>query len=265
MINITDLHVIFNRHEALETHALRGINLAINSGEFVTVIGSNGAGKSTLLGAIAGDNATSQGKIHIDNVNVTRWPPYARARYVARVFQDPMMGTCANLTVEENLSMAMMRGRQRRLKQAINPSRRHLFSQRLAELGLGLENRLQDLVGQLSGGQRQALSLIMATLSDSQILLLDEHTAALDPRMVGFVTALTQRIYETYHLTILMVTHSMQAALHNGSRTLMLHQGNLILDISGKERNKMTVSDLLALFAKAAKQETDDDRLLLSA
>lgn len=264
MIRVDNLHVVFNPGDILETRALRGVNMNIAAGEFVTVIGSNGAGKSTLLGALAGDVSPNVGAVYIDDADVSDMPTHRRAAFVARVFQDPLAGTCAHLTIEENLSLAASRGKRRGLGFAVTDGKRELFRRRLRTLEMGLENRLQDQVGKLSGGQRQALSLIMATFADSRLLLLDEHTAALDPRMAEFVLTLTRRVYAEYQLTVLMVTHSMQSALNLGERTIMLHEGRIIRDLAGDERRHAGVADLLRLFSQAAGGAADDDRLLLS-
>ncbi|MGU9952087.1 MAG: ABC transporter ATP-binding protein [Gammaproteobacteria bacterium WSBS_2016_MAG_OTU1] len=264
MISARDITMVFHAGDVLETTALRGINLDIAAGEFVTVIGSNGAGKSTLLNILAGDITPTSGDIFIENEKTTSQAAHERARQVARVFQDPLAGTCAYLTIEENMSLALSRGTRRSLRYAVSADRRQFFAQRLQLLGLNLENRLSETAGQLSGGQRQALSLVMAALSDSRILLLDEHTAALDPRMAEFVLELTRRLSEEYSPAILMVTHSMKSALSCGTRTIMLHQGKVALDVGGEERNGMQVQDLLNLFAKNCGQEVDGDRMLLA-
>jgi len=264
MIRLTDLHVTFNRGTAMETKALRGVTLNIKKGDFVCVIGGNGAGKSTLLNALCGDAIPEKGKISIDDQDVTSLPSWKRASYVARVFQDPMAGTCANLTIEENMALAMGRGDRRTLKLALNKVMREKFRSQLSRLKLGLENRLQDPIGLLSGGQRQAVSLIMAVLKPMKILALDEHTAALDPKIAAFILELTREIVEENNLTALMVTHSMHQALELGNRTLMLHEGRVVFDVKGKEREGLKVSDLLELFHKASGLELDDDSLLLS-
>ena len=264
MISLSDAEAVFNPGTALENRALRGADLEVASGEFVTVIGSNGAGKSTLLGVISGDVRLRRGRILVDGEDVTRVPAHRRAGRVARVFQDPLAGTCAQLTVEENMALALGRGNHRGWRMAVNRAKRELFCERLRGLGLGLEDRLGDLVGLLSGGQRQAVSLMMATLAPSRILLLDEHTAALDPRMADFVLDLTRRVCSEFHLATLMVTHSMKDALSCGDRTLMLHQGEIVFNVVEPERAKMTAADLLRLFAQARKgEEVDDDKLLL--
>lgn len=264
MITAKDIHVTFGVGTPLEKHALRGIDLAIPEGQFVTVIGSNGAGKSTFLGALAGDVIADRGSISIDGIDVTSWQTPRRAGLVARVFQDPMAGSCASLTIEENMALAAARGRHRGLGLALRGDRRAQFRERIAELGLGLEKRLGDRMGLLSGGQRQAVSLLMATLAGSKILLLDEHTAALDPATADFVLKLTRRIVTEHRLTTLMVTHSMRQALDYGNRTVMLHEGRVVLDVSGEERAGLDVPDLLALFARQrGGEQVSDDSLLI--
>jgi len=263
MIGIERLDVTFGRGTVLETRALRGIDLAIPAGQFVTVIGSNGAGKSTLLNVIIGAVRPETGRIEVDGQEVTGWPAATRARLMARVFQDPMAGSCESLTIEENLALAAARGRRRGLGSALDATVRAQLRDSLAELGLGLEDRLGDRMGLLSGGQRQAVSLLMATLAPMQILLLDEHTAALDPRTAEFVLDLTRRIVTEHGLTTLMVTHSMRQALACGSRTIMLHEGQICFDLEGEARAGLDVSDLIALFAEVRGQKLDDDTLLL--
>jgi putative ABC transport system ATP-binding protein len=263
MITAKNLHVTFGRGTPLEKHALRGVDLAIPSGQFVTVIGSNGAGKSTVLGALAGDVIPERGTVAIDGTDVTRWNTPRRAGLVARVFQDPMAGTCATLSIEENMALAAARGRRRGLGAAVGTRQRAGFAERIAELGLGLENRLKDQMGLLSGGQRQAVSLLMATLAGSRILLLDEHTAALDPSTADFVLDLTRRIVVEHGLTTLMVTHSMRHALDYGDRTIMLHECQVVLDVGGQERAGLDVPDLLAMFSRVRGQQLADDALLI--
>ena len=264
MIAVSDLHVVFGAGTPLEKQALRGVDLKIEEGEFVSVIGSNGAGKSTLLNAIAGDFTPSKGRIEIANRDVTRWQTARRAELVARVFQDPLAGSCADLTIEENMALAAARGSLRALGPALTPTRRRTFRERVAELGLGLENRLQDKMALLSGGQRQATALLMATLAPCSVLLLDEHTAALDPGMAEFVLDLTTKIVAEEKRTTMMVTHSMGQALSVGTRTIMLHEGRLLLDVSGEERAKLTIEDLLAKFRSIrGGKAIDDDKLLI--
>ncbi|MGI9338727.1 MAG: ABC transporter ATP-binding protein [Gammaproteobacteria bacterium] len=262
MIVFDNIGVIFNRGTALETAALRGINLTVAAGDFITVIGSNGAGKSTLLSVLAGEAEAAKGGIRIDGKSTSKMAAHKLAAKVARVFQNPTSGTCAELTIEENLALAAARGKSRGWKLALTTKNREHFRARLAKLELGLENRLREPVGSLSGGQRQALSLVMATLAPSRILLLDEHTAALDPKMAEFVLTQTRRAAKDYDLTMLMVTHSMKAALSCGNRTLMLHQGKIVLDIAGEERARTTPETLLHQFTKSAADH--EDRLMLS-
>ncbi len=263
MIQAEDLHVMFNRGTPLENHALKGVSLDIPRGQFVTVIGSNGAGKSTLLNALAGEVSCSSGFIHLDTIDITPWPVHRRAPLIARVFQDPLMGTCENLTIEENLALAFNRTRRRGLGKAAKAAYREQFCDRLATLQLGLENRLTDKIGLLSGGQRQAVSLLMASLQPMKLLLLDEHTAALDPKTAQFILELTEKIVAEQQLTALMVTHSMKQALSVGDRTIMLHQGKIALDVDGDVRSKMSTQDLLDQFHKNHREVVEDDALLL--
>ena len=263
MLSALALEITFNPGTPIENRALRGLSLDIPSGQFVTVIGSNGAGKSTFLNAVSGDLGIDKGQILIDGEDVTRQPVWTRAQKVARVFQDPMAGTCEDLSIEENMALAQRRGAFRGLGWAVKNSQREVFRERLATLGLGLENRLSDRIGLLSGGQRQAVSLLMASLQPSRILLLDEHTAALDPRTADFVLQLTARIVAEAQLTTMMVTHSMRQALDVGERTVMLHQGQVVLDVSGEQRRRMDVADLLQMFEKVRGEKLADDALLL--
>ncbi|WP_421723089.1 ABC transporter ATP-binding protein [Bauldia sp.] len=263
MIRVEDLAVTFAKGSPLEKMALAGVSLMMEPGEFVTVIGSNGAGKSTLLNAIAGDFPPTRGRIVIGDVDVSRQPTAKRSSRVARVFQDPLAGSCGDLTIEENLAIAAARGTRRGLSSALTVDRRALFRDRLAALGLGLEGRLRDRMAMLSGGQRQALALVMATLADSNVLLLDEHTAALDPGMAEFVLRLTAKTVTEHHLTTLMVTHSMRQALDLGTRTIMLHEGRIILDVGGDERKGLGVEDLVEMFRRQRGETLDEDELLL--
>ncbi len=263
MFNAKSLHITFNQGTPIENKVLRGIDLDIPEGQFVTVIGSNGAGKSTLLNAISGDVKLDRGGILLDGISVTKMHSWQRAAWVSRVFQDPMAGTCEGLTIEENLALASSRGEKRGLKAALNKNKRAYFRERLTTLGLGLENRLSDRMGLLSGGQRQAISLLMAAIKPSRILLLDEHTAALDPKTAAFVLKLTNQIVKEANLTTMMVTHSMRQALDYGDRTIMLHQGRVILDVHGEERAALDVPHLLQLFEKTRGEVIDDDKLLL--
>jgi putative ABC transport system ATP-binding protein len=265
MISLQSLNVTFNAGTPIENHVLRGLTLAITQGQFVSVIGSNGAGKSTMLNAISGDLLVDAGSVQIDDKDVTRLPAWKRASWVARVFQDPMAGTCESLTILENMALATGRGERRiPFRPAVKNSMLELFRDKLRLLNLGLENRLNDRIGLLSGGQRQAVSLVMASLRPSNILLLDEHTAALDPKTAAFVLDLTEKIVGEAQLTTMMVTHSMRQALDHGSRTVMLHQGKVILDVSGEQRARMGVEDLLHAFERTRGEQIDDDKLLLS-
>jgi len=264
MLRAQKLEMTFNPGTPIENRVLRGLDLEIPSGQFVTVIGSNGAGKSTFLNAVSGDLIVDGGSIQIDSADVTRLPASRRAGLVARVFQDPMAGTCESLTIEENMALAFKRGERRGFGFSITRGLREQFREKLAILKLGLENRLADRIGLLSGGQRQAVSLLMASLKPSRILLLDEHTAALDPKTAAFVLELTARIVESARLTAMMVTHSMRQALDYGSRTVMLHEGRVILDVSGPARKGMSVEDLLHMFEKTRGEKLDDDKLLLA-
>lgn len=265
MISCENLHVTFNHGLATEKLALRGIDLTIKNSEFVTVIGSNGAGKSTLLNTIAGDIQSTYGKIFFGKKDVTKLPATARTKDIARVFQDPLAGTCGDLTVEENMALAYGRGKKGTLRFALNSKLRKLFQEQLSRLNLGLEDRLDAQMGLLSGGQRQSVSLLMSALQPSSILLLDEHTAALDPKTAALIMDITSQIVEEKNLTVMMVTHSMRQALDHGSRTIMLHEGKIIFDLEGKERSNYEVKDLLNLFSKAREdgEELDDDKLLL--
>lgn len=263
MIALEAVAVTFGRGTPLESRALRGVDLALAAGEVVTVIGSNGAGKSTLLGVLTGDVRPDAGRVLIDGRDVTGTGAAERARLVARVFQDPVAGTCDQLSIEENMALALARGRRRGLALAVRRTERTLFRERLAALGLGLERRLGDPVRSLSGGQRQAVSLVMATLAPAAVLLLDEHTAALDPRTARFVLDLTDKVIAAHKLTALMVTHSMRQALDHGTRTVMLHEGRIILDVAGLDRSRLDVPDLVAMFHAVQGTELADDRLLV--
>lgn len=262
MIEVEQLVVTFNRGTPLERQALRGVSLKLEEGEFVSVIGSNGAGKSTLLGAIAGDVLPTAGRVLLNGADVSRVPAQARSRHVARVFQDPLAGSCGNLSIAENLALAASRGERRSFLPALRPSRLSRIRARIEELNLKLEDRLDQPMGSLSGGQRQALSLVMATLAPSSVLLLDEHTAALDPRNAEFVLELTRDLAARFRLTVLMVTHSMRHALDTGSRTVMLHEGRILLDVAGEKRAGLAIEDLLDEFRKARGEALDEDRLL---
>ncbi|CAO5683291.1 MAG: Thiamine import ATP-binding protein ThiQ [Holosporales bacterium] len=259
MIRLEDLKITFNAHTVIERKAIQGISLNIEEGDFITVIGSNGAGKSTLLNAIAGDVLPSSGKIYIDDEDVSQKQAHLRCDAVARVFQDPLVGTCGNLTIAENMALALKRGASRSFKRALLKPLREEFRDVLSRLKLGLENRLDVSMNMLSGGQRQAVSLLMATLSPLKILLLDEHTSALDPKTADYVLNLTNDIVKEKGLTVLMVTHSLNHALHIGNRTIVLHEGKLLFDVKGEPRSTLTIEDLLSHFGT----KVDDDRLLL--
>ena len=265
MISLQDIIVTFNPGTPMARQALNRLNLDIATGEFITVIGSNGAGKSTLLNVLSGEQMPAHGRVIIADRDVTTWKTPRRAKLVARVFQNPLAGSCPQLTVEENLALADRRGRSRGLRFALTHRLRSHLRSRLADLGLGLENRLHDRMGLLSGGQRQAISLLMATLSSQQqILLLDEHTAALDPQTGEDVLDLTNRLVRSHSLTTLMVTHSLKQALNLGDRTIMLHQGRVIYDIAGIARTRLTVDDLLGQFERVRGEQFIDDELLFN-
>jgi len=263
-LSVHGIQKTFNIGTINQKTALNGVELTLNPGDFVTIIGGNGAGKSTLLNVVAGVHKAEAGVIDIGGVHVNSLPEYKRASHIGRVFQDPMMGTAAGMTIEENMSIAMKRGKPRTLAPAIRRENRDEYRRLLKTLGLGLENRLRTRVGLLSGGQRQALTLLMATLTRPDLLLLDEHTAALDPRTAKNVLTLTERIIGEQGLTAMMVTHNMKDALRYGNRIVMMHEGRVILDIAGEEKSKLTVEDLLVMFEKAAGSAMANDRMLLS-
>jgi putative ABC transport system ATP-binding protein len=264
MIRLEGVDITFNKGGALENHALRGVDAVIPNGQFLTVIGSNGAGKSTLLNVIAGELVPDSGRVLVDGRDITHSPVYRRAPLIARMFQDPRAGMCEEMSILENVAIAAARTSPRGIRIAINAALRREAMDRLAVLGLGLERRLHDRVALLSGGQRQALCLVMATFGPAKVLLLDEHTAALDPAAAELVMNLTDRIVRTLGITSVMVTHSMRQALEFGDRTLMLSQGRLILDISGANRASMSVEALVDLFRRKEGAEVADDELLLS-
>ena len=263
-LEIQDVHKVFNRGTINEKVALNGVNLNLNPGDFVTIIGGNGAGKSTTLNAIAGVWPIDSGKIIIDGTDITNLPEHKRAKYLGRVFQDPMTGTAATMDIEENMAIALRRGEKRTLRWGVSREDRELFREKLQILGLGLEDRMTSKVGLLSGGQRQALTLLMATLVTPKLLLLDEHTAALDPATAEKVLELTRSIVAEKKITCLMVTHNMHQALELGNRTLMMDSGRIVFDVKGEERSRMTVDDLLEKFRENAGKNLDNDRILLS-
>ena len=264
MLELYQVCKTFNSGTVNEKLALNHLSLTLEEGDFATVIGGNGAGKSTMLNAIAGVWPVDEGTIRIGGVDVTDLPEHRRALYLGRVFQDPMVGTAANMTIEENLALAARRGEKRTLRWGIKKSEREQFRELLKPLDLGLEDRLTAKVGLLSGGQRQALTLLMASLKKPKVLLLDEHTAALDPKTAAKVLELSDRIVSEHRLTTLMVTHNMKDAIVHGNRLIMLDAGRVILDIRGEEKRKLTVSDLLARFSQAAGEELENDRMLLA-
>ena len=264
MLELKNISKTFFPGTVHEKTALDNLSLTLHEGDFVTVIGGNGAGKSTMLNAIAGTFSVDSGSILIDGRDVTRLPEFKRAALLGRVFQDPMMGTAPTMQIQENLALAARRGKHRGLKWGITPQEEQEYYQKLKDLDLGLEDRMKAKVGLLSGGQRQALTLLMAALQKPKLLLLDEHTAALDPRTAAKVLELSDKIVEENHLTTMMITHNMKDAIAHGNRLIMMDAGHVVLDISGEEKKKLTVSDLLTLFSKASGTEANDDKLLLS-
>lgn len=265
MLSLEKVFKTFFPGEVNEKQALININCHLKEGDFITVIGGNGAGKSTLLNCIAGFHLVEKGDIVLAGQNITQLPEYARANNIARVFQDPLKGTAASMTIEENLVMAYKRGQKRSLRLAIKSKEKDLFKERLALLNLGLENRLKDKVGLLSGGQRQALTLLMATLQKPKLLLLDEHTSALDPKTAQKVMEITEWLIKEFKLTTLMVTHNMEQAINCGNRLIMMDQGKIILDIKGKEKEEITVNKLMDLFTNTSGKKLASDRMLLSS
>ena len=264
MLEIKNIWKTFNAGTVNEKQALRGVSLTLNDGDFCTVIGGNGAGKSTLLNAVAGTYPVDAGTISLGGVDVTRLPEHKRAKYIGRVFQDPMLGSAPTMQIEENLALAARRGKSRGLRWGITKTEREEYIQRLKILDLGLEERLTSKVGLLSGGQRQALTLLMATLIKPQLLLLDEHTAALDPKTAAKVLDATDRLIAKDHLTTLMITHNMKDAIAHGNRLIMMYEGRIVIDVSGEEKKKLTVPQLLELFSKVSGSDEADDKLLLS-
>lgn len=257
MLKVTNIYKTFNKGSIIEKHALNGVSFTINDGDFITVIGSNGAGKSTLLNAIAGIWPLDSGTIEIDGKDISTLPEYKRAAYIGRVFQDPMMGTAANMQIEENMALAARRGKARTLRPGITKEERENYKEMLKELDLGLEDRLTAKVGLLSGGQRQALTLLMSSIQKPKLLLLDEHTAALDPKTAAKVLETTQKLVESHNLTAFMVTHNMKDALKYGNRLIMMCNGQIILDVEGEEKKKLQVADLLKKFDTAGGVVTD--------
>lgn len=264
MLVLDNVTKVFNRGTVNEKVALNGLSLTINEGDFITVIGGNGAGKSTMMNAITGVFRVDEGSIVLDGTDISHLPEHKRARFFGRVFQDPMMGTAAGMQIDENMALALRKGMPRGLKWGVSQKEREEYRALLAELGLGLEDRLSSKVGLLSGGQRQAITLLMATLRSPKILLLDEHTAALDPKTAAKVLEITDRIVSESNLTTLMITHNMKDAIEHGNRLIMLHAGRVIIDVSGEEKKKLTVETLLEMFNKAAGGEFASDRAILS-
>ena len=264
MLEIRNVHKTFNLGTINEKHALNGVDLKLDEGDFVTVIGGNGAGKSTMLNAVAGTWPVDEGSILIDGVDVTGLPEFKRATFLGRVFQDPMTGTTATMQIDENLALAARRGQKRGLRWGITKAEKEQFHELLKELDLGLEDRMTSKVGLLSGGQRQAVTLLMASLQKPKVLLLDEHTAALDPKTAAKVLALTDKIITENHLTAMMVTHNMRDAIAHGNRLIMMNNGKVILNIAGEEKKKLTKKDLLDRFAALAGQQEETDAVLLS-
>ena len=264
MLKVDHIYKTFNPGTVNEKVALNGVHLELAPGDFVTVIGGNGAGKSTLLNCVAGVYTPEEGKIYIDGQDVTALSEYKRAKYIGRVFQDPMMGTAATMQIEENLALAARRGKKRTLRPGITQKEREEYKEQLKILELGLEDRLTAKVGLLSGGQRQALTLLMATLQQPKLLLLDEHTAALDPKTAAKVLDATERIVSRNNLTTLMITHNMRDAINYGNRLIMMYDGRIVVDVSGEEKKHLTVEQLLNLFSRASGSDEADDKLLLS-
>lgn len=264
MLEIQNIHKTFNPGTINEKVALNGVNLNLNPGDFVTIIGGNGAGKSTTLNAIAGVWPVDEGKIIIDGVDITKLSEHKRALYLGRVFQDPMTGTAATMSIEENMAIAARRGERRGLGWGITKKERERYKEALKELDLGLEDRLSSKVGLLSGGQRQAITLLMASLKKPKLLLLDEHTAALDPKTAAKVLAISDKIIQEHQLTAMMVTHNMKDAIRLGNRLIMMHEGRIIYDVAGEEKKNLQVSDLLAKFEQASGGEFANDRMMLA-
>ena len=264
MLEIKEIWKTFNAGTVNEKQALRGVSLTLNVGDFCTVIGGNGAGKSTMLNAVAGTFPVDAGTISIGGTDVTHLPEYKRAKFIGRVFQDPMMGTAPTMQIIENLALAARRGQSRGLKWGITKAEKEQYQEMLHGLDLGLEDRLTSKVGLLSGGQRQALTLLMASLQKPKLLLLDEHTAALDPKTAAKVLELSDRIVAENHLTTMMVTHNMKDAIAHGNRLIMMYDGRIVIDVSGDEKKKLTVPQLLELFSKVSGSDEADDKLLLS-
>lgn len=263
MLKLEGIGKIFSKGSTNEKKALDQVNLSLQEGEFVTVIGGNGAGKSTLFNCISGVHEIEEGRIYLDSVDLTYYPEYKRSKYIGRVFQDPLKGTAYDMTIEQNLAIAFAKGQRLSLRPGVTQKELRFLKERLEVLDLGLENRMKHKVGLLSGGQRQAITLLMATLVKPKLLLLDEHTAALDPAIAKKVMKLTHQIVEEENLCTLMITHNMKASLEFGTRTIMMHEGRIIMDLQGEERDQMTVDQLIEQFEKRSGTELDNDRMLL--
>ena len=264
MLELVNIRKTFNPGTVNEKKALQGLNLHLNEGDFVTVIGGNGAGKSTMLNAVAGVWPVDEGRIRLDGQDITALPEHKRAALIGRVFQDPMMGTAPNMWMEENLALALRRGNRRGLRWGISNAEREMFVEKLKTLGLGLEERMTAKVGLLSGGQRQALTLLMASMKKPKLLLLDEHTAALDPATAAKVLEISDQIVQENNLTTLMITHNMSDAIKHGNRLIMMNEGRIIFDVSGEEKKHLTKHDLMDMFARLSGSSIESDQVLLS-
>ncbi|MBE5765513.1 MAG: ATP-binding cassette domain-containing protein [Clostridiales bacterium] len=263
MLELSNVHVVFNKGTVNEKHALKGVNLTINQGDFVTVIGGNGAGKSTMLNSIAGAFSIESGSIKLDGVEISKLPDYKRASFISRVFQDPLIGTAGNMSIEENLALAARRGKRRTLKWYTNNEEREYFKALLAEFDLGLEDRMMQKVGTLSGGQRQAITLLMASLASPKLLLLDEHTAALDPKTALKVLNVTKKIAGQNNLTVLMITHNMSDAIAYGNKLIMMNEGNIVFTSEGEEKKELTIPFLMDKFERTVGEKLGGDKMLL--
>jgi putative tryptophan/tyrosine transport system ATP-binding protein len=263
MIRLEGLSKVFHPGTPNENVAVRRVNLTVNEGDFVTIIGSNGAGKSTLFNLISGTTDTTEGKVYVNDIDVTKHPEYKRARYIGRIFQDPLLGTASNMMVQDNMMISYKKG-MKGLRISLNQERKEFFREKLKELEMGLDRRMQDNVGLLSGGQRQALTLLMMVISEPSLVLLDEHTAALDPKNAEIVLELTSRFIRDYKLTSMMITHNMSHAIKYGNRLLMMDRGEVILDVSGEEKQKLTVEKLVDRFRELRHAELESDELMLS-
>ncbi|MFP4378840.1 MAG: ABC transporter ATP-binding protein [Spirochaetales bacterium] len=263
MIRLEELSKVFHPGTPNENVAVRRVNLTVNEGDFVTIIGSNGAGKTTLFNLISGTTDATEGKVFVNDIDVTKHPEYKRARYIGRIFQDPLLGTASNMMVQDNMMISYRKG-MKGLKISLNHERKEFFREKLKDLEMGLERRMEDNVGLLSGGQRQALTLLMMVISEPSLVLLDEHTAALDPKNAEIVLDLTSRFIRDYNLTSMMITHNMSHAIKYGNRLLMMDRGEVIFDVSGEEKQKLTVEKLVDRFRELRHAELESDELMLS-